>query len=191
MRHIECARSFTGCSSNRCVNGTIPVTETVTAKVEIDGLLLFTSSFTDGFEPGFVRNEFYINGPISTGTHHQLVATVDPDNQIAEQDETNNTTTFFVYLFDGDDVPTSASQPIGTITDTSPLFSWLKVPESHRYWLQVRPKTGTMFFEAVTDDATTAFQGPVLPSGCYDWRVKALNTFSEGAWSPWFSFCIE
>jgi hypothetical protein len=75
-----------------------------------------------------------------------------------------------------------------TITDTTPLFTWDKVPNATNYKLQVATNpafgAGDIVIDKTLGDVSAFEADKELVNGTYYWRVQGVNTATDTA-SPW------
>ena len=92
----------------------------------------------------------------------------------------------------GDVSAITLSEPSnGAVLDfIAPTFSWNSDPNASSYTLEVSTDN---FVTNILEETITeiTFSSPNLANGItYQWRVKAINEFSESEWSPVFTFEI-
>jgi PKD repeat protein len=86
--------------------------------------------------------------------------------------------------------PTPIS-PSGTITDTTPLFTWSSVSSADVYWLQVKNASTNQDVVYRTNLSSTSYQKIVAMSpGNYKWRVASYRSGCSEAWSSYKNFIV-
>ena len=86
--------------------------------------------------------------------------------------------------------------PLGTITDTTPLYRWTRVYTATKYQFQVFKGTTKLLDKTVKSSvcgAVYCFQTPSLTLGynVYKWRVRAFVGGAWGAYSAFRTFTIS
>jgi hypothetical protein len=94
---------------------------------------------------------------------------------------------------------TTLAAPTGTISTTTPAYTWTAVPTATWYFLWVNDATGSgkvkQWFEAsalgCTSGTCTAISNTPLARGAATWWVQTWNSAGYGPWSGSVSFTIN
>jgi formylglycine-generating enzyme required for sulfatase activity len=96
----------------------------------------------------------------------------------------------------GGGVPGAATliSPTGTITDTTPTYTWNAVSNASYYQLHVNG-SGTWYPASAvgcsSGTGTCSFTGSTLANGSYTWYVQTYNIYGVGAWSSGMGFTVS
>jgi hypothetical protein len=108
-------------------------------------------------------------------------------------------TAVHVWQVSGDSVPEAATliSPSGTISDSSPTYTWNAVTDATWYRLYVREgSTGSvhdMWYKAssvTSDSICTVNPSIALNAGAHTWWVQTFNAYGYGPWSSGMGFTV-
>jgi hypothetical protein len=94
--------------------------------------------------------------------------------------------------------PPTLVSPVGTITTTSPTYTWSEVSNATDYYLWVNDSTGNRIQQWYTNDICGYGSGlcsltpaTTLNPGTGQWWVQAKNSAGSSAWSTPLSFTVQ
>ncbi|NDJ61980.1 MAG: S8 family serine peptidase [Chloroflexi bacterium] len=156
--------SVSGSASATCTHDGAPIGGTVTCTAQMNPLESFTVDIDATVEPNVVG---------------ELVNTADVVSDILDPDLTNNSAAVVTQVPPG---AATLISPLGTILETSPLFSWNEVFGADWYYFELYDDMGNLV-TAVWFDQTavcgsgvcTADPGVNLVVGNYTWFVQTWN----------------